>query len=328
MGNVDAIEASTNGALSENADRLSGVLVTGEWQRCVKTSAGGDGRDKGTYIELTVRAFAGDSSGQGNSCSTTLANFHPEEAGREAARIANLARNPKEGKEGKYTVVFGPPAMANLLNTCGDAASAYSVDAGFSYLAGKVGQKVASENITLSDDGTYPGGLSSASCDDEGFPTRRTKLMEKGVLKTYLHSSYTAEKFKAHLTGNGFYSGGIGGIIPIPTNLIVDSGAYSKDELLREVRRGLYVTNNWYTRFHNYQTGDFSTICRDAIFTIENGEISGSVKGLRVSENMLHIMQSTRGLSKERVWIKWWEVDTPVLLPHFMIDEVQLTKAT
>lgn len=325
---TDAVETSINSAIGAGARRVSGVLVATEWNRILRTSAGNEGKERGTLLELTVRAFVdADSSGQGVSCSTTLQNFNPELAGREAGEIAKLATGPVEGREGIYQAVLGPSIMANLLNTAAASASAYSVEIGMSYFADKVGQRVASDKLTLTDDQQYPTGPGSHAFDDEGFPTKPTTIVQNGLLKTLLHSSYTAKKFNADLTGHGYY-GGVSGIVPSPSNLIVDPGDYSKEELFEEVKNGIYVTNNWYTRFQNYQTGDFSTICRDGVLTISDGELSHPVKGLRISDNMLRILQSINAVSKERLWIKWWEVDTPILLSHFLIDKVRMTKST
>lgn len=326
---VDLIEEAMNAAHAEGARRSSGVLVASEWERYVKTSAGAEGRDKGTNIDLSIRAFVDDdSSGQSNSCATRLEDFNPKLAGAEAGRIANQARNPVFGDEGKYRVLFGPSIMAQFLNNAADSATAYSLDLGLSFFAGKIGQKVASENLTLVDDRRMPGGINSCSLDEEGYPTQRTTIIEHGTLKTYLHSSYSVAKYGGALTGSAFYVGGTWGIAPVALNVIVEPGEYRQEELFEEVGNGLYLTNNWYTRFQNYQTGDFSSICRDGAFQIKNGRIGRSLKGLRISDNMPRMLQSITSLSKERKWIKWWEVPTPVYLPHMIVENVGITRAT
>lgn len=326
---VDLAEEAMRAAHAEGARRSSGVLVTSEWERCVKTSAGADGRDKGTDIDLSIRAFVDDdSSGQGNSCATRLEDFNPKLAGAEAGRIANEARNPVFGNEGKYRVLFGPSIMAEFLNRAADSATAYSVDLGLSFFAGKVGQKVASERLTLIDDRRMPGGINSCSLDEEGYPTQRTTIIEQGTLKTYLHSSYSVAKYGGALTGSAFYVGGTWGIAPVALNVIAEPGEFHQEELFEKVGDGLYLTNNWYTRFQNYQTGDFSSICRDGAFEIKNGRIGRSLKGLRISDNMPRILESISSLSRERKWIRWWEVPTPVYLPHMIVEDVGITRAT
>jgi len=326
---VDLAQETINAASSEGARRSSGMVLTSQWKRYVKTSAGAEGTDKGTNIELTIRAFVDDdSSGQGNSCATRLEDFDPKRAGAEAGKIARQAKNPVFGEEGKYTVLFGPTIMAQFLGRTADFASAYSVDLGLSFLAGKVGQTVASEKLTLVDDRRMPAGINSCSLDEEGYPTQQTTIIEKGVLKTYLHSSYSVAKYGGVLTGSAFYVGGTWGIAPVALNVIVEPGEHREEELLEKVDDGLFLTNGWYTRFQNYQTGDFSSICRDGAFRIRNGKIEQSLKGLRISDNMPRILRSITALSKKRRWVKWWEVPTPVYLPQMIVEGVGITRAT
>ena len=150
-------------------------------------------------------------------------------------------------------------------------------------------------------------------------------MIAKGVLENYLHSSYTAAKYKSHLTGSAQFEAGVAGMVPAPRNLLVEAGEKTFQDLIDQAHTGLYVTNNWYTRFQNYQTGDFSTICRDGVFEIRNGKLGQPVKGLRVSDNMVRILRSIEELSKERHWIRWWEVPTPTLVPYALVKDVGIT---
>jgi len=328
-GLVDAAEVAINSARKEGAERVSGVVISGSWEHFVLTSAGAEGSSKGTGIEITVRAFAtSDATGQGISVATNLNRFHPAEAGATAGVIARKARGATAGTPGKYNVIFGPAIFADLVDRAADSASAYTVDLGLSFFQDSLGKKVASEKFTLHDNGRLPNGPGSIGLDDEGFPTGETHLITRGILESYLHTSYTAAKHKARLTGSAQFEGGVAGMVPAPRNLIVEPGEQQFEDLLDRAQSGLYITNNWYTRFQNYQTGDFSTICRDGVFDIKSGKLGNPVKGLRVSDNMIRILQSIETLSKERQWIRWWEVPTPTLTPYVLVRDVGITTAS
>ncbi len=325
---IDAVEAGVNAARTEGAARASGVVTAQTKERYVLTSEGAEGSDRNTEIAMTIRAFVDDdSSGQGIALATNLGNFSPEEAGRTAGRIAKLAVNPQRGEPGKYQVVFGPSILANLLDRVGDSVSAYAVDLGLSFFQGMLKQRVASEAFTLHDDARLGHSPGSSSLDDEAYPTQENCLIRNGILEMYLQSSYTAAKQKASLTGSASFEAGIGGMTPSAHNILLDPGDKSLDDLLDRAHDGLYITNNWYTRFQNYRTSDFSTIIRDGVFRIVNGKLAHPVKGLRLSDNMLRILRSIKALSKERHWIKWWEVRTPTLTPYAQADGVGITTA-
>ena len=187
---------------------------------------------------------------------------------------------------------------------------------------------MASKDLTLIDDARYPAAPGISLFDDEGYPTEKVEIIKEGIFQTLLHSSYTMKKSgRGRLTGNAYYSL-FGEVSPVPRCLFVNPGNISSEELIQELGNGLYITNTWYTRFQNYITGDFSTIPRDAIFNVENGQVSGSLKGLRISDNLLRILKSIKALSKERVWRRWWEIEIPILLPSFLIEGLKITKST
>jgi PmbA protein len=326
---IDAVDTAINAALSEGAKRVSGVVSSYEWNKVVRTSAGAEASWKSTMIEIVVRSFAADdASGQGVSVATRNADFDPDSAGREAGQMAKAALNPERGKDGKFNVVFGPSIFANLLNRVAFAVSAYAVDSGLSFFADKLGQQVASEQLTIVDDRLRSTSPGASPFDDEGYPSQTSSLIEKGRLRAFVHDSRTAAKFKKEPTGNAIWISEAGQIIPMPTCVVAEAGDKSLEELFEEAGNGLYVTNNWYTRFQNFRTGDFSTIPRDAMFQIENGKLARPVTGLRISDNILRLLSSVRTASKERKWLRWWEVDIPTYLGEFLVENVGITKST
>ncbi|RLI13238.1 TldD/PmbA family protein [Candidatus Bathyarchaeota archaeon] len=320
---VGYVEEAINAALKEGAKKVAGTLNVAVEKTVLTTSGNVHASQERGTLDISVRAFTSDiSSGHSVSISGSEDEFNSSEAGRIAGEIAVAASNPKSGESGRFTALLGPLIFADLISQVGILSSAFLVDIGQSFLVDKVGTQVACEKLSLTDDPTIADSYGARAFDDEGFPTRRNVIIEKGVLKGYLHNSITAKKYDVETTGNA------GLISPHPWNLVVESGEKSFDGLLAEIDRGIYVTNDWYLRYQNYRRGDFSTIPRDGIFLIRDGFIESSVRELRISDNMLRILKNIRDLSRTRRWIKWWEVNVPTLTPYAVIEDLNFTKST
>ncbi|MGP8125586.1 MAG: TldD/PmbA family protein [Nitrososphaerales archaeon] len=315
-------KTAISASLAAGGKRSAGVIDAATVSYTILTSTGTEGSDARTSITLNIRSFAEkDASGHGLSCSSTLSGFDPEEAGRRAGRDAKRMRGASEPEAGAYQVLLSPTVASNLVETIGFAASAFSVDAGTSYLVEKMGKKVAAESFSLTDHGTVKGGLGGRVFDDEGTQTRSVPVIQNGMLRTYLHNLTTAEKWKTKSTGSA------GLVSPHGWNYEVGAGDSSYDEMVREMKRGIILTSNWYTRFKNYRTGEFSTVPRDGAFLVENGKVTRSLKGMRAGDDLQRMFSSVRLLSKDREWIEWWEVDTPTLCPWMLVDGVKITRA-
>ncbi len=314
----DAIDS----ALKGGGERSAGALVASVSEYRILTTTGTEGQDKRGDVTLNIRCFAeGDASGHGLSCASSLADLDPAHAGREAGENAKKMIGAKEPEAGEYQVLMSPTVAANLTDLIGEFASAFSVDAGISYLARKLGHRVGSEQFSLIDHGTIRGGLDGRAFDDEGTPTQSTTIIEEGILKSYLHNLTTAKKSKTTSTGSA------GLLSPRTWNLEVTAGDASYGEMVKDIKRGVVLTSNWYTRFKNYRTGEFSTVPRDGSYLVEKGKVVRPLKGLRVSDTLERMFSSVQLISKDRKWIQWWEVDTPTLCPWVLVDGVKITRA-
>lgn len=318
---VDYVQKGINAALREGAKRTNGIFEVHDSESEVLTSKGIHFKDKGTELYFSIRSFVkDDESGHMNCVSRVLKKFNVEKAAKKSGEIAINAKGVVNGDKGKYDVIFSPLAFAPILNSIGDAASIFSVESGMSFLDGKIGQKISS--INLYDDGTLRNGLGSEKADLEGVASKKNVLIDKGVFKTYLYNYSTAKKYGVESTGNA------GLISPDPSNIVVENGDYELDEMIKEVKNGLLVTNVWYTRFANYHTGDFSTIPRDGCFRIKNGKITESWKGIRISENVLNILKNINKLGKEVQHLRSWEANTPISSPHVLVKNCRITVPT
>jgi PmbA protein len=324
-------DADLSGLVHDSIDRAAGNGATGSagslyntfYTRFLVTSAGIRRRESSASYYFSIRCFAGEgASGHSVVASLSRSRFKPEKAALKASALASAAKNPAGGQEGRFDAVLDPMVVAALVSQVGNMASAYTVISGFSCLAGKMGRKVASPLVTVEDDATR-GLYGFRAFDDEGVAVRRTTIISRGVLKSYLHNTSTARKFRTRSTGNA------GLIAPEAFMLSMREGNSTQDEMIADVRNGLYINNTWYTRYSNYARGDFSTIPRDAIFLIRRGEIAGSVRGIRITENLISLMKRISDLSGEREHLSWWgESETPSSVPYATVRKLNVTRSS
>src|SRR5256885_8169280 len=165
----------------------------------------------------------------------------PEHIGKVAAQRALRRLGARKVKTQHVPVVLDPLVATSILQHLFEGVNGDSVYRGASFLAGKLGQKIASLNVTVVDDGTMVGGFGSSPFDSEGIPTRRTVVIENGVLASYLLNTYTAKKLGLQTTANA--SRGLAGTPGIgPGHYFLQPGPNTPQQVIAEVKEGLYVT--------------------------------------------------------------------------------------
>jgi PmbA protein len=209
----------------------------------------------------------------------------PEEVGRRAAERAVRRLNPRKIATQKAAIVFEPRTARSLLGDLFDAVNGGAIYRHASFLAGKLGEKIASESLTVIDDATLPGLFGSSPFDDEGVVCRRTAVIENGVLNSYLLNSYSARKLGLKTTGNA--SRGITGNAGVgPGNFFIEPGIRSPESLLKGLT-GLYVTE-LIGGETNTVTGDYSSGA--AGMWIENGEMAYPVSEITIAGNLKQML--------------------------------------
>lgn len=210
----------------------------------------------------------------------------PEHVGQEAARRTVRRLGSKQISTQEIPVVFDPETAQGLLGHIASAVSGYALYKGASFLLGQLGQSIASEVVTVVDDGRLSGGLGSRPFDGEGLPTRKTLVIDKGVLTNYLLDTYSGRKLGMASTGNASRSIGENPTVGT-TNMFLSPGPYSPEEILRSMKRGLLVTD--LIGFGvNLVSGDYS---RGAVgFWVENGEIAYPVEEVTIAGNLKQML--------------------------------------
>lgn len=211
----------------------------------------------------------------------------PEEVGRQAALRALRMLGAKKVRSRRVPVVFDPLIAASFVDSIASAANGDAVFKKSSFLAKLLNQRIGAEHLSIVDDGLLPRGLGTAPFDGEGVPTRKTAIIENGVLRNFLYDSFTARKAKAHTTGNASRS--YNALPSIGTNnLYLAPGAKTPESLIREVDQGFYVTA-MLGRGADIVTGQYSRGANG--LWIEKGELSYPVQEVTVAGDLLQMLQ-------------------------------------
>ncbi len=308
-------------ALSQGVEKVAGALTLSRELRTLVTSKGFEGGEEKTYVETYLRAFKGEFSGHWAYGSSHINEYEIRRVGVRAGMYATITNSKADLQPGRYDVVLSPLVVGNLMNYVSFMSSALAVLMGYSmFIKYRPGERIASEKLTLVDTPRDPTLPNATSFDDEGVPTYDKPIIERGVFRNLLHNSGTASKLGVQSTGNS------GWLMPTAWNLRLEPGNLDEEELASELRNGVIITNNWYTRLQNYVEGVFSTVVRDAALLVKDGEIVGDVGRVRIAMSFPELLSNVESLSKDVYDIKWWEVQTPIKAPYILVRNANLTK--
>jgi PmbA protein len=238
-----------------------------------------------------------------------------ELVGKRAAERALRRLNPRKVATQKAPVIFEPRTARALLDDVFSAVNGSAVYRQASFFAGKLGEKVASDRVTVIDDATMPGLFGSTPFDDEGVASRRTVVIERGFLKSYLLNTYSARKLGLKTTGNA--SRGLSGAAGVgPGNFYIDAGETELAKMIAGVRSGLYVTE-LIGEGANPVTGDFST---GAVgLWIENGELAYPVSEITIAGNLKQMLLDLEAVGNDL------DFRGQIAAPSLMIQEMTIS---
>lgn len=250
-------------------------------------------RSTASVLTTTVRTSDGTGSGWAGATHSDWSRVAPATLGARAAEKARASASPVAIEPGRYTVVFEPTAVGNLVQFIARALNARSADEGRSFFSvpggrNKVGMKVVDERVTIVSDPTDPDVAGSPFTGD-GLPTQRTVWIENGVLRNLAYDRYWARKTGQAPTG-------------ATGSLKMSGGSTSLDDMIRGTRRGILVTRFWYLRPTDPRTISYTGLTRDGTFLIENGKITRAVKNLRFNDSPIFMLNNLEAMGRpERV---------------------------
>jgi PmbA protein len=252
--------------------------------------------ERGTIMECSLAAVAKEKTMVTPVCFEFNAerayDVDPAWVGKEAARLAVSALKTKQIKTETTKLILTQFALQQLLYyTLINAVKADNVQRNQSPFKGKIGEKVASENVTIYDDGLFPGGLRTWAFDGEGVPHQRTALIEKGVLRGFLYDNYAAKKEGVESTGNASRAGYLSTPSIEATNFQITSGNKTAAQLMSEVDDGLIIYYLQGAHSSNPVSGDFSVVATPA-WKIRKGEITHATRGVMLAGNLFEVLKN------------------------------------
>ncbi|MBO5150646.1 MAG: TldD/PmbA family protein [Methanobrevibacter sp.] len=282
----------------------SGCEVTGsgfsasEGRSLIVNSNGVSIEDEGTGFGLGLSVTIqkdGEIATAYNSQSSRFFDLDGEKLAEDVCNLAKSSLNTKPVETGDYDVALDYYAATGLLQTFIGAFNGENVLRGRSILKDKIGSEIASPTLSIIDNPLLEKGMYTAKCDGEGSVSRKTDLIENGVLSSFIYDLYNANKIGEKTTSNGLRGSYLTTPMISPTNL---EFKFSEMKDLSEIKRGVLTTSVLGAHTANPISGDFSVEASNA-FKIENGELTDPINKAMISGNIFEIMETVEGLKSE-----------------------------
>jgi PmbA protein len=282
---------------------VDGGVATSLFSTVVVNSHGVEASDVGTAVGCSMETIARDGSDVTPACyevdAERVYDLDAVAVGTEAARQAVSSLKARKMGSGVFPVIFTQAAFRSLLYyTVINAVKADYVQRERSAFRDKIGEQVASELVTVYDDGRLEGGLLTRKFDDEGVPSQKTLVFEKGVLKNFLYDNYAANKAGVESTGNASRSG-LASYSSTPvleaSNFTFKAGNRTAEELVGEVDDGLIVYGVQGAHSSNPESGEFSVVATP-VWKIEGGEVAYAVRDVMLAGVFFDVLRNVSAL--------------------------------
>jgi PmbA protein len=276
----------------------SGAFSSGFSQMAVANTFGIFACHTSTHADFQTVVMGSDSSGHAHASAWRIADIPVEALAQEAIQKAKRGRNPREISPGEYGVLLDPYATQDLLamlNSHGMGAQA--VSEGRSWMNGHIGERIMDSRINIWDDGLDLAGI-PAPFDYEGVPKQRVDIVKAGVAMAPVYDRRTAHQAGVSSTGHALHPS-MHAMSPIATNLFLAPGESDREEMIKSIQSGLYITRFWYTRQVHPRGCVTTGMTRDGVFWIEKGEIAYPVKNLRFTQPYVEALNGVEAIGRE-----------------------------
>ena len=316
------------GSEKDKTLQLYGSFSAAEQEYSISNSLGIRAYQPVTVCELRINSIYDDgttkSYGWSDFVDKDYTKIPVEELTAESCDKALKSRNPKNIEPGKYPVLLEEYASATMLQYYGIyGMGARHIHEQKSFLLNRFNEKIVNENITICDD-AFNELTIGLPFDFEGYPKQKVVIIENGIAKNVVYDSFFSNLDNKPNTGHAVppsYSS----IGPIPLNICLAPGTSSKDELIKDIHKGILITRFHYVRVVNERQALITGMTRDGTFMIENGEISYPVKNLRFTQSITEALSKCSGLGKNLKLESFDYVPVYGTAPALKIDEFMFT---
>ena len=332
---TDIAQNMINSSENNKIDTITGSLNIVYEDFELSNSNGLNFNNEATYISGIINAESEYGtmpvSGIGHACGRTLSSFSSEQIGLDAKNMCVNSINPEKINSDKYSIIFDPYSVGELL--------AFVIASNFNFKTFKEGKscfsnnfknKISTDEFNLTDNPHIPEGIGTKSIDDEGVKTKKIKIIENGIFENNFSNLYDSYKEgKNESSGNAVRMGSPMGrsaepiSISAPHNLTVTPGKNSQEDMIKDTKHGLLVGRLWYTYAVNPIKGDFSCTARSGIRIIENGEIKGPGKSVRIVHNLPTLLKNISDIGNDQRRVMQW-ASLPSITPSIKVEGIKV----
>lgn len=312
---------------AEGVERNAGVIHLTYTKAWYEDTTGREGSYSVNRVYMTVRSFLGELSATGAIAGRRLSEIRAEAVGRENSQILSLARGLPHIRveSGVVDLVLSPLVLGHLIGQVVQMwANGLEILSGSSrYSKEDLGKETASPLLTVVEKTYDPSVYGYVPFDFEGITPRLVEVYKRGILGGFIHNRRTANAFGTESTGHALY----GWARPAAGHIDIapGDGPRELDALFLDLKNGFYIHNNWYTRYQNVKTGQFSTVGRDIVLQIKDGKPAAVVKYIRIADTLENVVKNVAELSKEARQIYWWDMPVPSTAPYAVLRNIGVT---
>jgi len=291
--------------------RLSGAFSNYDSFSALANSAGLRAYHDNTFAETHMTVLSPTGSGWAEKLSNNVEDVNASDVAETALKIAEKSKDPVTPDLGRFTVILSPAAVAELLMFMfWGGFDAKATDEGRTFLRDKLGTKICGDNITIHSDPTHPECPGSPFQGD-GLTSPTLNWIKNGVVENLNYSRFWAKKKEKEPTG-------------WPSNILMEGGDSTVDEMISSTDKGILVTRFWYIRTVDPMVLLITGMTRDGLFLIEDGKVVKPIKNLRFNVKLLDVLSRVEAMSKPERTGEYFGM----LVPALKVKDFNFTSTT